>query len=107
MLGAHHYVNGLLKFAYLHRDLLWAIRWLRLRARRNESNTKHLSFMSIDRIVIKFRLALAICVVATLSVSSSAQQKVAPNASDSCNQKNALEILEEQIAATKTFDDQV
>lgn len=63
--------------------------------------------MPINRFVIKFPLGLALCLVATLSVSSSAQQKAPLNPSSSCNQKNALEILEEQIAATKTFDDQV
>jgi hypothetical protein len=63
--------------------------------------------MPMNRFVIKFPLRLALCLVATLSVSSSAQQKAALNASNSCNQKNALEILEEQIAATKSFDYQV
>lgn len=63
--------------------------------------------MPINGFVIKFPLRLALCLVATLSVSSSAQQKAALNASNSCNQRSALEILEEQIAATKTFDDQV
>lgn len=63
--------------------------------------------MPINKFVLKLPVLLALCLAATLSVSSSAQQSAPLNASNSCNQKNALEILEEQIAATKTFDDQV
>ncbi len=49
---------------------------------------------------------LVLCLVATLNASSLAQKKATPvAASSSCNRENALEILEQQIAATKTFDD--
>jgi len=61
----------------------------------------------MSKLVIKSSLRLALCLVATLHASSFAQEKKAPNAASSCNRESALAILEEQIAATKTFDDQV
>ena len=59
----------------------------------------------MNRFVIKLPLRLALGLVAALGVS--AQQKTAPDAATSCNQKSAVVILEEQIAASKTFNDQV
>ena len=57
--------------------------------------------------VIRSPLRLALCLIATLSVSSFAQENKAPNPASSCNRESALAILEEQIATTRTFDDQV
>ena len=54
----------------------------------------------------KFPLRLALCLVA-LTVPTFAQDKQTPNAASSCNRESALAILDEQIAATRTFDDQV
>lgn len=60
----------------------------------------------MSRLLIKFSLRLALC-VAIINTSSFAQKKTVANATSSCNQENALTILEEQIGATKTFDDQL
>ena len=60
----------------------------------------------MNRLVRKSSRWLALFMVASLNASSLAQGKKDPKPASSCNQENALAILEEQIAATKTFDDQ-
>lgn len=55
----------------------------------------------------KLSCLIATLFVGLLSTSSFAQEKTAPNAASSCNRQNALAVVEEQIAATRTFDDQV
>jgi hypothetical protein len=54
----------------------------------------------------KLSFLIATLVVGSLSISSFAQEKSAPKAASSCNREDALAILDEQIAATKTFDDE-
>lgn len=61
----------------------------------------------MNRRRVKFPIRLALCLFATLSSSAIAQEKKALNPPSSCNRESALAILEEQVAATKTFDDQV
>ncbi len=60
-----------------------------------------------QKLLIRVRLWLALCLVVTLSASSLAQGKKTASPASSCNRESALAILEEQVAATRTFDDQV
>ncbi len=55
--------------------------------------------------LLKFPLQLALCLLA-LNTSTLAQDTRAPNAAPACSRESALTILDEQIAATRTFDDQ-
>lgn len=55
--------------------------------------------------LVKFALRLALCLLA-LTTSTLAQDTRATNSAPACNRESALIILDEQIAATKTFDDQ-
>lgn len=64
--------------------------------------------ISMSTLVSNLRFVLVLCLVATLNASSLAQKKATPvAASSSCNRETALEILEQQNAATKTFEDSV
>lgn len=63
--------------------------------------------ISMSKVLCNFPLRLSLCLVATLSTSSFAQEKKGLTSSPSCNPENAFAILERQTAATKTFDDQV
>src|SRR6266545_4631646 len=65
----------------------------------------------MSKILVRFPPSAAFCLTATLFVaplciSSFSQEKRAPIAASSCNRENALAILDEQIAATRTFDDE-
>ncbi len=65
----------------------------------------------MSKIFVKFPpwltlYSVVILLVATLTISSFAQEKKVSNAPSSCNRENALAILDEQIAATRTFDDE-
>jgi tetratricopeptide (TPR) repeat protein len=55
--------------------------------------------------LVKFALRLALCLLA-LTTSIFAQDTRATNSAPACNRESALTILDEQIAATRTFDDQ-
>lgn len=55
--------------------------------------------------LIKFALRLPLCLLA-LSTSTFAQDTKPQNAVPTCNRESAFTILDEQIAATGTFDDQ-
>ncbi|MDQ6653648.1 MAG: hypothetical protein M3Y84_13015 [Acidobacteriota bacterium] len=62
----------------------------------------------MSKLIIKLPFWLGICLVSTLNGSAFAQKKTAEvTRSPSCNQQTALEVLQQQIAATKTFDDTV
>lgn len=52
------------------------------------------------------KVAVGLALYAALSLSTFAQEKRAPNTPSACDQEAALSILEQQIAATRTFDDQ-
>ena len=54
--------------------------------------------------LLKFALRLALCLLAL--TTTFAQDSNAPNAAPACNRESALPILDEQIAATRTFDEQ-
>lgn len=55
-------------------------------------------------LLVKVTVGLAL--YAALSLSTFAQEKGAPKTPSVCDQEAALSILEQQIAATRTFDDQ-
>jgi tetratricopeptide (TPR) repeat protein len=55
--------------------------------------------------LLKLALRFTLCLLA-LTISTFAQDAKAPNAAPTCNRESALIILDEQIAATRTFDDQ-
>lgn len=57
-------------------------------------------------LLLRFPLRLALGLL-VLTAPTFAQDTKAPNSGASCNRESALAILEEQVAATRTFDDQV
>jgi hypothetical protein len=78
---------------------------------RNENNDRRQD-KPMPKILIKSPrwltlYSVVILLVASLSISSFSQERKASNAVSSCNRQNALAVVEEQIAATRTFDDQV
>lgn len=56
--------------------------------------------------ILLVKVTIGLALYAALSLSTLAQEKREPNTLSVCDQEAALSILEQQIAATRTFDDQ-